>query len=173
MKPFALIVLLALFPCSAQTTSNRSLGQWNGRFWNSLPATSKVYWLIGFQEGFGLGHSFGRSSVLNRAFPWTADAKTLDQRFKTQHDGDGDVVRDIDFYFASTLSLGEVVAAIDRFYAEPENLILPIVEALEVFTAKVNGATQPAIDAKLAAYRERNIKGVDEEQKNKAVGKNP
>jgi hypothetical protein len=61
----------------------------------------------------------------------------------------------------------EIVKGLDRFYDEPENLILPVSRGLEIFAMRVNGATQAAIDTKLAAYRERYIKSAEEEQKKK------
>jgi hypothetical protein len=48
---------------------------------------------------------------------------------------------------------GDIVKGLDRFYQEPENLIFPIGYALEVFTMKVEGATQSDIEKKLMEYR--------------------
>ncbi len=161
MKKPVLILLLASLPCLGQQTT---LGQRNGRFWNSLAGDSKVVYLVALQEGLSLGHSLGRSSVLIRAFPGP-ETKTIDQRIKIMHDGDRDVVEDVLHYFPSTTTLGETAKGLNHFYEEPENLILPAIDALEVFTLKVNGATQESVATKLAAYRLRYVKAVEDEEK--------
>jgi hypothetical protein len=163
MKTLAVILLLASLPCVGQQTT---IGQRNGRFWNSLSVDSKVVYLVALQEGFDLGHDLGRFSVLNRAFPWT-ESKTIDQRIKIMHDSDGDVEEDLHHYFSSTMTFGEIAKGLDHFYGEPENLILPVVDGLELFALKVNGTTQEAIATKVAAYRLRYVKAVEEEQKKK------
>jgi len=106
--------------------------------------------------------------VLHRAFPGT-ETKTveLDQYIKIMHDSDGDVVQDLRHYFPSTMTFGEIIKGLDRFYEEPENLILPVIDGLELFTLKANGVTQEAIDTKAAAFRLNYVKALEEEQKKK------
>jgi hypothetical protein len=163
MKTPVLILLLASLPCFGQQTT---LGQRNGRFWNSLAGDSKVVYLVALQEGFSLGHSLGRSSVLIRAFPGP-ETKTIDQRIKIMHDGDRDGVEDMRHYFPSTMTFGEISKSMDHFYGEPENLILPVIDALELFAEKVSGATPEAITTTVAARRLRYVRAVEEDQKEK------
>ena len=69
-----------------------------------------------------------------------------------------DVARERGFYLPATMSFGEIVKGMDRFYEEPENLILPVIEAMEIFTLKANGASPDRVEKKLAGFRERNVK---------------
>jgi hypothetical protein len=154
-------LLLASLPCFGQQTT---LGQRNGRFWNSLAGDSKVVYLVALQEGFSLGHSLGRSNVLIRVFPGP-ETKTIDQRIKIMHDGDRDVVEDVRHYFPSTVTFGEIAKGLDHFYEEPENLILPLIDGLELFAQKVNGAAPEAITTTVAARRLRYVKAVEDEEK--------
>jgi hypothetical protein len=48
------------------------------------------------------------------------------------------------------MTVGEMCAALERFYGEPENLRVPVVFALGVVTAKAAG-TDPATVEKMAA----------------------
>jgi hypothetical protein len=61
-------------------------------------------------------------------------------------------------YMAGTLSNDEVRTAIDRFFGEPENLLIPIIDALHIVSMKTNGALQSEIDTKLSVLRAMSIK---------------
>ena len=52
------------------------------------------------------------------------------------------------------MTVGEMCAALERFYAEPENLPVPVVFALGIVTAKAAG-TDPATVEKMAATLRR------------------
>jgi hypothetical protein len=95
IKGLAPILFLTAFPCVGQTMSE---GQLNGRFWNGASADSKLVYLVAFQDGFFLGHTQGRVSVLDRAFPWT-ESKTADERIRITRDTNGDAARDQRVYF--------------------------------------------------------------------------
>ena len=81
MKKITLILLLASLPCVGQTKSDHTLGQHNGRFWNNLSADSKLCYLMGFDDGFSLGHNAGSLSALDRALPWTKQNMTSASEF--------------------------------------------------------------------------------------------
>jgi hypothetical protein len=55
---------------------------------------------------------------------------------------------------------------LDRFYQEPENLMIPISDSLVIFQLKVNGATQAEIETKMTEIR-RRIKETEELLKKK------
>ena len=60
-----------------------------------------------------------------------------------------------------TVPYGDIVQGLDRFYGEAEKLVFPVGYALQIFTMKLNGATQSEIDKKLIEYRTfiRDVEG--------------
>ena len=56
-------------------------------------------------------------------------------------------------------NIGDTLKGLDRIYGEPENLILPIADALMVFTAKTNGLSKAEVDADLR-FRLQHAKGM-------------
>ena len=56
-------------------------------------------------------------------------------------------------------NIGDTLKGLDRIYAEPENLILPIADALMVFTAKTNGMSRTEVDAEIH-FRLQHAKGI-------------
>jgi hypothetical protein len=65
-------------------------------------------------------------------------------------------------YTVGTLSTEEVRIAIDRFFAEPENLLIPAIDALRIVAMKINGALQPEIDKELSVLRAISVKWHEE-----------
>jgi len=60
-------------------------------------------------------------------------------------------------YIPEPLSMVELVKAVDRFYQEPENLAIPVPEALRIVALKANGAPQSEIDSVSAAARRKAL----------------
>lgn len=58
-----------------------------------------------------------------------------------------------DTYFPKRLTHGEFMESIDQFYAEPANLLVPVIRAMPLITGKVNGAQQSTFDKILALLR--------------------
>ena len=56
-------------------------------------------------------------------------------------------------YKPGELSTGEVRTAMDRFYAEPENALIPVIDALKIVAMKANGEIQQNIDFQISVYR--------------------
>jgi hypothetical protein len=52
------------------------------------------------------------------------------------------------------ITFGEFVRGVDELCADPANGILPILEITDIFTAKVHGASEAAIKARLERQRE-------------------
>jgi hypothetical protein len=59
------------------------------------------------------------------------------------------------------MNFGELVEAIDRFYSEPENLLLTVSAAIHFVTRKAAGAEPAAIEKELAQMRSFSNKLVD------------
>jgi hypothetical protein len=135
MKRLTLLLVLLTLPCLAESDSDKTGGVVNGRFWQHLEPMAKIAFIIGLQEGIGIGAA-------------------------TTADGD----KSIKTYFEKAANYGEIIAGVDRLYQEPENAALPVFWVLEVFTMKVRGASQGEIDTKLATYRKRCIE-IQERQK--------
>jgi hypothetical protein len=58
-----------------------------------------------------------------------------------------------DSYKPGELNAGEVREAVDRFFSEPENVLIPAIDALHVVSMKADGRPQPEIDIQLSALR--------------------
>jgi hypothetical protein len=149
-----LVLSLAALACSAQTWSERNttLGHVNARYWQSLSITSKADFLIGFVDGY--------SEALPSGIPW--DLRKIVGEDKVAAATKAiESSRSLAWYFPDKMSYGELMKGIDQLYENPENIRLPIRDALEVFTRKANGATQAQIDDVLAARR-KSVHDVEE-----------
>ncbi|HEX4137021.1 MAG TPA: hypothetical protein VHY84_20590 [Bryobacteraceae bacterium] len=56
-------------------------------------------------------------------------------------------------YMLGELKTGEVRDAIDRFFAEPENILINVIEALHIVAMRVMGASQQSIDTEVSVDR--------------------
>lgn len=56
-------------------------------------------------------------------------------------------------YIPDGLSRPEVRLAIDQFYEEPENLLIPVFRSLQIVVSRAGGTLQPEIDYRLAIER--------------------
>ena len=53
---------------------------------------------------------------------------------------------DTGYFPCSPVILGDILKGIDRIYSDPENLVLPVVDALWIFTAKTRGSSPREIE---------------------------
>jgi len=53
----------------------------------------------------------------------------------------------------STATYGEIATGLDEIYQKPENAALPVAVAIQVFNAKVNGASPAEVEVRLAGAR--------------------
>jgi hypothetical protein len=125
MKKLAWIMLLFVLPCLSQTDIKRTDGGLNGRFWDTLSSTSKLFFIMGFDDAIGT------------------------------------VYPNSERVYFSKVPYSDIVKGVDRFYQEPENLMFPVSDALQIFTIKANGATQAEVEAKMAEFR-REIKATED-----------
>lgn len=141
MKKLMITSLLAVVACAAQTPdAQKTNGKLNGRYWESMPETFKV--------GFIQGYSEAVTSL--RVLPFVgigfAHCKLDDEGAKN--------VRDVlQLLFPEGIVYGEVMKGLDRLYAEPENLPLPIDSALKIVTMKFHNDRSEDIDAELRRLR--------------------
>jgi len=56
-------------------------------------------------------------------------------------------------YYPASLGPSEFIKAIDRFYEQPENLPIPIMQAMRMVTARANGGDPAAIEKEIATLR--------------------
>jgi len=56
-------------------------------------------------------------------------------------------------YDTGELSVNEVRAAIDRFYTQPDNTLIPVFEAFQIVGMRIHGASESVIDARLSVFR--------------------
>lgn len=70
-------------------------------------------------------------------------------------------------YFPASLKPDEFVKAVDAFYDQPENLPIPIMQAMRIVTLKANGEDPAAIDKEIAGLRRDAIALQQQLEKNK------
>lgn len=63
------------------------------------------------------------------------------------------------------LSMGEIIKGVDRIYDDPENLILPIVDAFDIFAAKAKGANPAGVQALAAKHRSETLEVIEHQKK--------
>jgi hypothetical protein len=141
-KPLLIVLLFALLvpfvilpqagrPPAADTRQlRRTYGQLNGRAWNTFSEEAKLAFLEGMESAFGT--AYGRS--LNT--PCEQQNALL-----------------LDAYRAPGFTQGEQMIALNRFYAEPENLLIGIVDGKEIVAAKTRGVPQQVIDDRISEHR--------------------
>jgi hypothetical protein len=71
MKKLILVALLMSISAFCQSTDNeRTNGGVNGRFWMTLSDTSRLYFLIGFDEAMGIGNPYGEKDYFSKDAPF-------------------------------------------------------------------------------------------------------
>jgi hypothetical protein len=128
--------VLALFPQVKRLPPDlggprawRTYAQLNGVGWLALPESSKVAYLDGVRDA--LGNAYGRA----RNTPCEKQ--------------EGGTYSDLSPVFASPI----VIPSIDDFYDEPANLIIPIVDAVEVFLAHLRKVPEAVITERVLEHR--------------------
>jgi hypothetical protein len=122
----------AAFPALGQNPSPAPMvtkGFYNGRFWKSLDSSSKLTFLAGYNN-----------------------AATMQA---TLHAGNFENFKRItEEMLPSTLSGNEVSAALDRFYATPENAPIGIAWALIAISKRASGADEETIRIMISGFLE-------------------
>ena len=122
MKLLLASFLLLSVLCAAQIPDDqKTWDDLNGRFWIGHTATAKIDFLIGYSEA------------------WAAWKRTEPNGLL------------VNAYFPTGIPFSELRQGLDQFYAAPENLIIPISEAIMFWTMKANGKMTPEqLSAKIA-----------------------
>jgi len=64
-----------------------------------------------------------------------------------------DVKLALQVYYPVELKPNEVRDAVDRFFAEPENLLMSVGDALRIISMKARGLPEKEIEAKISIFR--------------------
>lgn len=99
----------------------------NGRFWMSISTNARGNFLVGFAE----------------ALLWYSDITAADP---TIHEKNAD-------NWPQEATYGDIERGVTKFYEEPENLSIPIIQAIKIFTMKVHSRSQAAIDSQVTFQR--------------------
>jgi hypothetical protein len=101
----------------------------NGRYWNTLDDNLRTFYLVGYFEGFG--------KALREFLTPTTKERVLA----------------IEASNVPGVGHGEILTAVSRFYAEPENLNIPIWRAIRVVTLKSAGRPAREVEAEMSKAR--------------------
>ena len=109
----------------------RTFGVINGRGWRVFSPDSKISYIEGVKAGLGM-------AVV-----------------RTPVDSPCDVLNKgtVAAFSAEGFTQGEILEAVDRFYDQPENLLIKITDALEIVSAKARGVPQDVIETKTSQRR--------------------
>jgi len=110
-------------------------GELTGYYWTDLSKQGRIDFLFGFQAGYSAAQPNGQG-----------DAQEYWERNNPFPGG----------------TYGELVQAIDTFFANAENRAMPITAVMQVIKMKRDGKPQTEIDERLARYRDVFVKGPKE-----------
>jgi len=99
----------------------------NGRYWMSIGKNNRIDYLVGFGEAVG----------------WYSAMGATDQ---VLHDKNAD-------NWPTGATAGDIEKGVTKFYEEPENLSIPIINAIKIFAMKLHSRPQPAIDSEITFQR--------------------
>lgn len=128
---FVLITFVLVSPAEDKIETH-SLA--NGRMWD-LMGNYKIYYLMGLANGMIVGLAKGNHQL------------TPEEADKIFHET-----------FPVKFSRGEVRSAVDKFYEDTSNIIIPIPGAVEWVTRKMNGASPTELEEFLTTLRKESIK---------------
>lgn len=97
----------------------------NGEQWLKLSSTEKVFWAIGYSQGYA--EALQKIDVTSGP---TSPCATLAERTEKVTSTEG------------KLSGFELVSGLERFYAEPANTVIPIDTAVRIFLLQASGKDQ-------------------------------
>lgn len=123
------VTLLSLSLFAENTPPIFTHGLANGRYWAMLNKTGKAAWVDGYQTGLQIG----AQSMAN-----LSDTDFEDQSVA---------------YLPKSLTIGEITGAIDRFYSEPENVLVPVSDAISVVSFKAGGTSASDLDELVTKLR--------------------
>ncbi len=102
----------------------------NGRVWVALGAGEKTAWIYGFMDA---------------ALEWQADMMLIIRQNGKDPFAEENQPKKLPFSLPRSLTFGEIVESLDRFYAEPTNRVIPIAFALSWVDLKAKGVPETAL----------------------------
>jgi hypothetical protein len=123
----------------AQAGADGAYGGLNGRGWQDLTARMRTGYIEGYVDGVSIGITQAAAAA-SQAGLISPPAVSL-------------VAKAIGDLFPLSMTLGEVVSAVDRFYAEPLNRRIMVYSALAVIALEAKGTDQATVDEKLRRLR--------------------
>jgi hypothetical protein len=141
MKKSVLVLLLGTVTCIGQIPeAYRTNGQLNGRYWESLGDQLKTEFIVGYSEGITSG----------QVTPFVALALANSKLDEKGNKSLNDIQQ---LLFPRGTPYGDVMKGLDRLYAEPENLPLPVSSALRVLGMKFRSDKAEDVEAELRRLR--------------------
>jgi hypothetical protein len=130
MKKLALglVVLFAFAFAAVAADAPQISAPRNGTEWLKLSSTEKLYWSLGYAQGYAEG--LDKIEVTSgSSSPCAAVATRTEKSTSTQ----------------GQVSGAELVSGLERFYAEPANTVIPLGSAIRIFLLQKNNMDQVAI----------------------------
>lgn len=121
----------ALSPSIPDASHWRTFGQVNGWFWRVADAGGKSFYLEGVREALYIAHFRALHTSCE------TDAKNTQEDLLPQ----------------STATNAQIVEAIDSFYEDPANRLIPVVEAMEIVAARRRGVPDTVISDRILLRR--------------------
>jgi hypothetical protein len=117
-------VLAATLILAQPSDPDKTMGEFNGRFWNGSDSSLRTGYVLGYFAGF------------NYLKPWVDKSRRLQP-----------------IEFKGNPLVGEVVQGLTDFYKDPANVMIPIYAAMAWVTAKFNGRPQAELEALVEKQR--------------------
>lgn len=136
-----IIVAVALFLCSmagyaADATTPEINAPNNGADWTKLSSTEKLFWSIGYSQGYA-----DALSKIDVASGPNSPCANLAARTERQTSTAGKVTG------------FELVSGLEKFYADPANTFVPIGSAIRIYLLQASGKDQTTIQELIETAR--------------------
>src|SRR5262249_38465290 len=130
-------VLLFTGSLAAQNKDIVTTGMVNGRFWKHLDLTAKTFYVQGYREG-----------VIQIATP-VSDLWRLGHCSDASATGSSIEQATMQMFHGYTIKNGEIISAIDRFFEDPLNARIRIMDAIIVVLEQARGASPQEIEGNI------------------------
>ena len=152
MKRCIILATLALvIGLNVHASDDRTGGYLNGRFWNQTPPDARIIYVAGLRDGLdrGIGQAVSYMKSIWKNYGQcsspTATVNITEPVVKSE-------------YLAS-LTYSDIVKALNKFYAEPENILIPIVEAQRIVIMTFDGESDREVKEATSYLRRAAING--------------
>lgn len=147
IKRIMLTLLLVALVCGAADELNRTEGHYNGRWWLSMSRTAHTGYVVGYSEGFEMGvYTGGTNSPTSPFRAAKLDSAAIDV-------WDKEMNKLVSANMQGQMTFGEVEDSIDKFYAQPENRVIPIHVLFDYVSQRVHGTPEDVIQQEVLNRR--------------------